>query len=96
MSARSISAKQIGTVSPAPATGDALLQHLLMQYGPLLDMRALTKVLQFPSVGALDQCIRRGHLDLPLRRFPHRRGLFALAQDVHAYLLTLEQIEDRN
>jgi hypothetical protein len=94
MNAQSILGKQIGTDTP-PA-GDALLQHLLAQYGPLLDMKALTKVLRFPSVGALDQCIRRGHLGLPLRRFPHRRGLFALASDVHTYLLSLEQIEDQN
>lgn len=69
---------------------DPVLHQLLVQHGPLMDMRALAKVLCYPSRSALDQSVRRGHVGIALRRIPHRRGAYALTADVYQYLRGLE------
>lgn len=66
------------------------LAQMLQEHGPLLDARAIAKVLRFPSTTALDQSLRRGHLRLPLRSWPHRKGCYALTEDVYEFLRGLE------
>ena len=64
----------------------SISEHLMQKYGPLLDARALAETLKFPSVDALERSLERGHLRVPLRQMPHRRGTFALAHQVAHYL----------
>lgn len=67
-----------------------VIAHLLKFYGPLLDMEALAQVLRYPSTGALERSLQRGHLQLSIVRVPHRRGSFALATDVANFLMSLK------
>jgi hypothetical protein len=56
------------------------------KYGPLLDGHELISVLKFASIEAFERCRQRGHLRLATVGLPKRRGTFALARDVAAYL----------
>jgi hypothetical protein len=70
---------------------DLLTAHLLKVFGPLLDTKALAQVLRYPSTGALERSLQRGHLLLlPIVRVPHRRGSFALATDVAKFVMSLK------
>lgn len=62
-------------------------QYLLAKYGVLLDRLALTEVLRFPTAEAFDRHVQRGHLELPIVRFPGRRGVYVLATDVARHLI---------
>lgn len=75
-----------------PTQLDTLTAFLVDRYGLLLGRESLKEALGFPSLYALDQYVRRGHLDLKLLQMPNRRGKFALATEVAAYLL---RISDR-
>jgi hypothetical protein len=62
-------------------------KHLMDKFGPLLDTKDLVEVLNFQTADALIRSHQRGHLNLKLTELPHRRGLFALAQEVSKYLV---------
>jgi hypothetical protein len=64
-----------------------LTAFLLQKYGPVLGQDALSKVLNYASTDAFERSVQRGYLKLKLTRMPGRRGLFALADDVAAYLV---------
>lgn len=69
-------------------TDEAVMTKYLMdRYGPLLGREALAELLRFPSADAFDRHVQRGHLLLPIARFPGRRGVYALATDVARYLI---------
>lgn len=68
---------------------ETLTSFLVDRYGLLLGRESLKEALGFPSLYALDQYVRRGHLDLKLLQMPNRRGKFALAPEVAAYLLKI-------
>ncbi|MCG7928113.1 MAG: pyocin activator PrtN family protein [Candidatus Thiodiazotropha taylori] len=59
---------------------------LLREYGPLLTGRALCKALGYPSLEALRQAVARDKVPVPIFPLPNRRGKFALAKDVAAWL----------
>lgn len=52
------------------------------RYGRLVSGEALWTELGYPSVDAMRQAQRRGYLEVPVFRFPRRRGMYALAADV--------------
>lgn len=55
--------------------------------------QALTEVLGYPSSDAFERSVQRGHLALRVMRLPGRRGLFALATEVAAYLMEVSNKE---
>ena len=61
--------------------------ELIEKYGHLLNMEALRKTLAFPTVGALQQSINRGSLEIPIFSIENRKGKFALAKDVAKWLV---------
>jgi hypothetical protein len=71
----------------AGADDGVITQHLMAKYGPMLGRLALAEVLQFPSAEAFDRHCQRGHLEMPVMKFPGRRGVFVLATDVARYLV---------
>lgn len=60
--------------------------HLLSEYGPLMDSKALCKVLYFRSAHALSVAHSKGRLTFPVFNLPGRRGVFARTLDVSAWL----------
>jgi hypothetical protein len=66
---------------------DVIARHLMDKYGLLLGRQALAEVLKFPTADAFDRYFQRGHLELPVLRFPGRRGVYVLATDVAHYLV---------
>jgi hypothetical protein len=56
-------------------------------YGPLMDAKAICKVLYYPSVAALQAAKARGQLPFRPVEIKGRRGLFAMTDEV-AELLT--------
>jgi hypothetical protein len=71
-----------------------VLSYLTGKHGLLIPSDALQAILHFKTASAFERSIRRGHLGIPLRRLPHRRGLFARVEDVAAYLDGLPQVND--
>ena len=71
---------------------ELLEQDLYARYGsPLLGGEALRAVLGYPSAEALRQAMSRGTVPVPVFAIPHRRGKFALAKDVAAWLAQARQ-----
>lgn len=66
---------------------------LFQQYGGLLDSATAARVLGYPSAGALTTARRRGTLQLPMIRIPHRRGWWTTPKDLATYLVTLKSPE---
>jgi len=66
--------------------------HALLwaEYGPLMDAKALCKVLSYPSVTALNTARMRGLLPFSPITFEHRRGLFALTKEIAEVLERVE------
>lgn len=60
--------------------------RLEAQYGPLLSSTALVKVLGYPSAESFQQALHRGTVPIPIFKIQHRRGSFALVQDVAKWL----------
>lgn len=65
---------------------DELSKRLTTQYGAVLGSTALTKELGYPSSGSFQQALGRGTVPVPVFKIAHRRGSFALARDVAAWL----------
>ncbi len=77
-------------------TARKICSFLMDRHGPLLDTAALVSVLRFPTIDAFERSRQRGMLDdLKLLHLPKRRGTFALATDVAAYLAHIE-IDSQN
>lgn len=71
---------------------ELLERDLIARHGsPLLGGDNLRSALGYPSVEALRQAISRGTVPVPVFAVEHRRGKFALARDVAAWLATLRQ-----
>jgi hypothetical protein len=66
-----------------------LLADIQRQYGPLVGGADLLKILGFPSSEAFRQALSRGSIPVPVFAIPHRRGKFALAQDLAFWLTQL-------
>lgn len=73
------------------STDEALAQEiergLVDRHGPVLGARVLYQVLGYPSAAALRQALLRGTVTIPVFDIPNRRGRFALARDVAAWLV---------
>ena len=61
-------------------------ETLLAAYGPLMDAKAMCKVLCYPSVAALLAAKARGRIAFPILELKGRRGYFAATEDIAAYL----------
>lgn len=80
-----------GTVaeSEVSALESRLLMDIQRQYGQLVGGADLLKILGFPSSEAFRQALSRGSIPVPIFAIPHRRGKFALAQDLAVWLTRL-------
>lgn len=66
--------------------GKSTAEYLLERYGPLLSANDLAEVLRFSGTLALERSMQRGHLNLRTFHMQGRRGVFAHATDVAAYI----------
>lgn len=64
---------------------------LVERYGLLLSLKDVAETLRYPSLQAARKAILRGKFPIPLVRMPPRRGWFATASVVAAFLDSLEQ-----
>jgi hypothetical protein len=60
-------------------------------YGPLMDAKAICKVLYYPSVAALQAAKARGQLPFLPVEIKGRRGLFAMTDEVAEFLTQAAQ-----
>ncbi|GLQ94444.1 hypothetical protein GCM10007901_33960 [Dyella acidisoli] len=67
-----------------------LEEQLLRLYGPLITGANLVKCLAYPSASALRQAACRGALPVPVVTIEGRRGRFACAKHVAAWLASTE------
>lgn len=65
-------------------------QFLMREYGVLLSVEEVAKVLRYPNAEAARRAHYRGKLPVPLKKLPGRRILFATATDVARALGELE------
>lgn len=65
---------------------EELVRRLSAQYGTVLSSNALIKELGYPSAAAFQQALARGVMPVPVFKLEHRRGSFALTQDVAMWL----------
>lgn len=61
-------------------------ETLLAAYGPIMDAKAMCKVLCYPSAAALLAAKARGRIAFPILELKGRRGYFAATEDIAAYL----------
>jgi hypothetical protein len=66
------------------------------QYGELLTLQEISVIFKFPSAEACRKAIARGQLPLQLFQFPNRRGRFATAKTVAAYLDSFDSIQSES
>lgn len=66
-------------------------EFLWATYGPIMDAKALCKVLHYPSTTALNTARSRGSLPFSPIRIEHRRGIFALTNEIAQVLERVEQ-----
>lgn len=64
----------------------SMRESLIATYGPILDSKALCKILCFPSVAALNAAKTRGRLPFRVVELEGRRGVFARTLDIANYL----------
>lgn len=60
----------------------SIREFLFTEYGPIMDSKALCRVLHYPSIAALKASLQRGRLPCQVFSFPGRQGLFARTDDV--------------
>lgn len=65
---------------------ELLEEELTHRYGVMLSSHVLWQVLGYPSPSAFRQAISRGTVGVPVFEVPNRRGRFALAKDVAAWI----------
>ena len=63
-----------------------LLQSLIADWGYVVGSAGLRQALGFPSQAALRQAIARGDVPVPVFTIEGRKGWFALAHDLAAWL----------
>lgn len=63
---------------------------LWANYGPIMDSKAICKVLHYPTVTALKMARSRGRLPFSPVTIEHRRGVFAMTNEI---VDVLERIE---
>ena len=84
---------------PAGSIADDLTRELndelVARFGLMLPSTALAKTLGYPSAQAYRQAVVRGTVPVPLFRVAHRRGYFALARDVAAWVSTQRYTAER-
>lgn len=61
-------------------------ETLSSSYGPVMDAKAICKVLHYPTVSALQAARARGKLRFRTVELEGRRGVFAATADVAKYL----------
>lgn len=71
------------------STDDQLRSELLERYGAMVGGPELTKLLGFKTYAAFYRTWRAGDLGVQVFHIPGRRGLFALTQDVAAWMSQL-------
>lgn len=59
---------------------------LLREYGPILNTDQIASVLGYRTVYALQKAIQRDQVPFPVRRLPGRRGWYANAVHVAAWM----------
>lgn len=64
-------------------------QSLVAQFGPLIGGQDLRRALGFRSRGAFRTALDRGHMPVKVFSLEGRRGKFAFAVEVEAWLRTL-------
>lgn len=70
---------------------ETLEAELVGRFGMMLGSEALREVLNYRTRSAYQQAIARDQVPVPLFPLRHRRGRFALAKDVAAYLARMRQ-----
>jgi hypothetical protein len=63
---------------------------LWANYGPIMDSKAICKILHYPTVTALKMARSRGSLPFSPVTIEHRRGVFAMTNEI---VEVLERIE---
>lgn len=73
-----------------------LERSLTERYGEILNTPALARALGYPSTAAFRMAVLRGKIDLQVFEIPNRKGKFALAKDVAAWIAKLrhQKIEE--
>lgn len=73
-------------------TNETTLRELQLtaQFGALLSTSDIAQVLRYRSTQAVRKARIRGALTIPMRQLPGRRGLYATARAVAAYLEDLD------
>lgn len=71
------------------SSADQLRSELLERHGALVGGPDLTKLLGFKTYAAFYRTWRAGELGVQVFHIPGRRGLFALTQDVAAWMSQL-------
>lgn len=64
--------------------------QLTAQFGALLSTSDIAQVLRYRTTQAVRKARIRGVLNIPMRQLPGRRGLYATARAVAAYLEGLD------
>lgn len=82
------------TIHPTKSVSQRELR-IHAEYGELLSVADLARLLKYPSPQALRKARIRGALRLPMLQMPGRRGWFATAQAVAAYLDALDTGRER-
>lgn len=67
-------------------------RQLTTEFGELLSTADLARVLRYRTVAAVRKARVRGALQIPMQRFPGRRGWYATARSVAAYLDGLDSL----
>jgi hypothetical protein len=65
-----------------------LERDLVMRHGHVIGGATLRHLLSYSSADAFRQAVRRGTVPIPTFPLPHRRGRFAIAQDVAEWIET--------
>ncbi|AOE85916.1 hypothetical protein [Pseudomonas sp. TCU-HL1] len=63
-----------------------LERTLTARYGLMLSSAVLSRELGYPSTAAFRVAVARGTVELPVFSVPNRKGKFALAKDVAAWI----------
>ncbi len=67
-----------------------IFEELVKLHGPLITGAELAKVLGHKSMASLRQAKVRRQVPVKLIKIPHRKGLFALTEDVANWLASLK------
>lgn len=69
--------------------------RLIALYGELLSVKDLVKVFKYSSPASVRRAHDQGLLPVPLYKFPTRRGLFAMPDEVAAAIAQMEQCANK-